>query len=72
MLLALFLQPATTLLTAFSRFTVKWNSLRVAAFAGVALFSHRQVLFFCVWAASENGVVTCTREILVFSRSFHS
>ena len=41
----------------------------VAAFAGVALFSHRQVLFVFVHCASQDGVVACTRAILMFSRS---
>ena len=50
----LFLQPATTLLTTFSRFKAKLKpSLRVEAFAGVTLFSHRQVLLVFVRAASE-------------------
>ena len=39
----------------------------VEAFAGVALLSHRQVLFGFVHAASEDGVGACTSEILVFS-----
>ena len=36
------------------------------AFVGVALFSHRQVLFGFVHTASEDGVIDYTREILPF------
>ena len=60
-------------LTTFSLFSAKLKpSLRVTPFAGAALFCYRQVLFVFVHDDSEDGVVACTREILVFSRSFHS
>ena len=58
-----------------SRFTAKLKRLRSELQPSLALFffqSHRQVLFVFVHAASEDGVVACTREILVFSNSFHS
>ena len=48
------------------------EAFALAALACAALFSHRQVLFVSVHAASEDGVVACIRKILVFSRSFHS
>ena len=54
-----------TLLTRFSRFTA---SLALLVFC----LSHRQVLLGFVHAASEDEVGACTREILMFSRSFHS
>ena len=47
-------------------------TLRVATFAGITLFSQRQLLFVFAHTASEDGAVACTREILVFSRPYHS
>ena len=52
-------------LTTFSRFTT-------AELQPVALLYHRQVLLGFVYVASEDKVVSCTREILVFSHSLHS
>ena len=43
----------------------------VAVFARIGLLCHSQALLVFP-AASEDGVVACIREILVFSRSFHS
>ena len=66
-----FLQPATTLLTTFSRFTAKLKpSLLQPSLALLFFLTGKSLLF--VHATSEDGFVVCTLEILAFTRSFHS
>ena len=60
------------LLTTFSCFTVELKASFSGSLSVRCSVFHRQILFVFAHAASEDGVVACTCEILMFSRSFHS